>query len=234
MNFAVILSGGVGTRMELGDFPKQYVEVCGKPIIMYTLERFQSCADVDGIVVVAASTWQPKISEWIKKWGIAKFLGFAAAGATRQHSILNGLTECVKHKKSAADTVTIHDAVRPLVSEKLVSDCIRGLEGADGCMPVLPIKDTVYTSADGKIVTGLTVRSELFAGQAPESFRLDAYYAINKDLSDAELAAITGTSAIAFEKGLKVAIIPGDEKNYKLTTPADLERFKAQTQGGEK
>ena len=127
MNYAIILSGGIGTRMQMGDFPKQYLEVEKKPILLYTLEQFQKSSAVEKIVIVAADAWREKIRGWMEEDGITKFLAFADAGDTRQESIHNGLTVCMEDSVSENDGVIIHDGVRPLVSEQLIGDCLAAL-----------------------------------------------------------------------------------------------------------
>lgn len=225
MNYAIILSGGIGTRMQMGDFPKQYLEVEKKPILIYTLEQFQKSEAIGKIVIVAAEAWREKIRTWMEEDSITKFLGFADAGETRQESIYNGLTTCMEDSGSENDGVIIHDAVRPLVSEALIADCMAALLEHEGCMPVLPMKDTIYQSSDGTKIDHLLERSTLFAGQAPEAFRLHPYAKINCEASREELAGTRGTSEIAYRHGMDVAMIPGDERNFKITTRSDLERF---------
>ena len=188
MNYAIILSGGIGTRMQMGDFPKQYLEVEKKPILLYTLEQFQKSSAVEKIVIVAADAWREKIRGWMEEDGITKFLAFADAGDTRQESIRNGLTVCTEDSVSENDGVIIHDGVRPLVSEQLIGDCLAALADHDGCMPVLPMKDTIYQSSDGTKIDHLLERSTLFAGQAPEAFRLHPYAKINREASKEELS----------------------------------------------
>lgn len=225
MNYAIILSGGIGTRMQMGDFPKQYLEVEKKPILLYTLEQFQKSSAVEKIVIVAADAWREKIRGWMEEDGITKFLAFADAGDTRQESIHNGLTVCMEDSVSENDGVIIHDGVRPLVSEQLIGDCLAALADHEGCMPVLPMKDTIYQSSDGTKIDHLLERSTLFAGQAPEAFRLHPYAKINREASKEELSLTRGTSEIAYRHGMDVAMIPGDERNFKITTRSDLERF---------
>lgn len=225
MNYAIILSGGIGTRMQMGDFPKQYLEVEKKPILLYTLEQFQKSSAVEKIVIVAADAWREKIRGWMEEDGITKFLAFADAGDTRQESIHNGITVCMEGSVSENDGVIIHDGVRPLVSEQLIGDCLAALADHEGCMPVLPMKDTIYQSSDGTKIDHLLERSTLFAGQAPEAFRLHPYAKINREASKEELSLTRGTSEIAYRHGMDVAMIPGDERNFKITTRSDLERF---------
>ena len=231
MNYAVILSGGVGSRMRQDGFPKQYIEIYGKPILIYTLERFNNNALVDKIIIVAAEQWREKIFEWIDIYGINKFVEIANAGNTRQESILNGLEVCAKYSVESSDNVIIHDAVRPLLSDLLISKCLSALKNSEGCMPVLPINDTVYHSLNGNEITNLLDRKTLFAGQAPEAFHLHRYLEINRFATKTELANIRGSSEIAYKNGLDVTLIAGEEMNFKLTTPVDLERFKAILRG---
>lgn len=225
MNYAIILSGGIGSRMKMEGFPKQYLEVEGKPILMYTLEVFQRSNLVDKIVIVAAEQWHDCISQWNGQYGISKFLGFVLPGDSRQESILNGLEGCMTDSKDATDRVIIHDAVRPCVTEDLICRCFKALDEHDGCMPVIPVNDTVYQSSDGESISCLLERNTLFAGQAPESFYLHSYTDINRKATKEELECTRGTSVIAYKNGMDVCLISGDDNNFKITTPIDLKRF---------
>ena len=226
MNIALILSGGVGSRMRSDGFPKQYIAVNGKPILMYTLEKFQSCPVIDKIVIVADPAWQADIRAWLAQENITKFADFALPGTSRQGSILNGLEVCMTLAAENTDGVIIHDGVRPLVNHALIADCLAALKDHDGCMPVLPVTDTTYMSEDGKHISSLLDRSTLFAGQSPETFRLQPYYEINKNASAEELENTRGTTEIAYKHGMDIRLIPGDYGNFKLTTPTDLDRFR--------
>lgn len=240
MNIALILSGGTGSRLG-GDIPKQYMEVGGKPIIAYCLETFQAHPGIDAVRVVAAREWR----ELIGQWGGTKLQGFSEPGQTRQLSIWNGLqdirlavTECaaagntdvggseVGGKNVSKDVVVmIHDAARPLVSAETITACLSGCVEHDGVMPALPVKDTVYYGAGGRIES-LLERSKVIAGQAPEAFRLEPYYEANLALLPEEILRINGSTEPAILAGLDVQYIAGDERNFKITTQADLERFR--------
>ena len=225
MNLAIVLSGGTGTRLG-ADIPKQYIEVAGKPIIAYCLEILEASPEIDEICVVAAPEWMDFVNERVKKAGITKFAGCAEGGESRQHSIKNGLEFFARTGVPSDSKVLIHDAARPNLSLELIKRCMDGLDNADGVLPALTVKDTVYYSEDGKKITSLLDRNCLFAGQAPESFRFGKYWSINKNLTVEELEKITGTSQIAFDSGFNIAIVDGDENNYKITTAVDLDKFK--------
>lgn len=246
MNYAVILSGGVGTRLGL-DIPKQYYEVNKKPIIRYVIGTLEKSDVVDGIVIVAAPEWQDYLREQIKV--SEKFMGFAMPGENRQMSIYSGLclvrdilckenlllsTKCEDDARcengaeniGLNDTIVlIQDAARPNTSLQTIADCFSLAEDEDGAMPVLPMKDTVYSSMDGVSISGLLDRKTIFAGQAPESFRLGKYLAANEALLPELILKVNGSTEPAILAGMNVKMIPGDENNYKITTEADLKRF---------
>lgn len=224
MNIALILSGGTGTRVG-ADIPKQYIKVNGRMIISYCLETLAGNEDIDAIQIVADSSWQEEINKWMKESDIEKkFKGFSAPGENRQLSILNGL-EDIRAYASDQDKVLIHDAARPMLTDELIAECLKAAIGHDGVLPVLPMKDTVYYSEDGRTITSRLERSRIFAGQAPEVFRLGVYLEANRRLSSEEILRINGSTEPAIMAGMDIAMIPGDENNFKITTKADLERF---------
>lgn len=227
---ALVLSGGTGTRFG-GDIPKQYLTVNGKPVIAYCLDLFQAAADISQIVIAADTSWQNQIREYVDSHGITKFAAFSEAGKSRQHSILNGLRVIREAGGDDGDFVIIHDAVRPCLTADILSRCISLLHEYDCTMPVITVKDTVYISKDGEKISSLLDRDSLYAGQAPEGCHLGSYLSINERLSDEELSAVRGTSGLAFEKGLSVGLFAGSEKNYKITTREDFNKFVLEKRG---
>jgi len=221
MNYAIILSGGIGSRLGL-DMPKQYYEVNKKPIIRYVIETMEQCQVVDGFVIVAAEEWQEYVREQISV--PEKFLGYASPGENRQLSIYNGLC-ALRGIAKEEDMVLIQDAARPNTSKELIEQCLDLKHDVDGAMPVLPMKDTVYLSEDGVQVSELLERKKVFAGQAPESFRFGKYLAANEMLLPEKIRSINGSTEPAILAGMHIQMIPGDEKNYKITTEVDLEKF---------
>lgn len=224
MNTALILSGGTGSRMG-ADIPKQYIKVHGKPIIQYCLETIARHEMIDAIQIAADGIWQEFILKCMEEAQILhKFKGFSAPGENRQLSIWNGL-EAIRKYASEQDLIFIHDGARPLLSSELIRQCLEAAAGYDGVLPVLPMKDTVYLSEDGEKITSLLNRSQIFAGQAPEVFTLGAYYRANKALFPEKILKINGSTEPAVMAGMKIRMIPGDEKNFKITTREDLKRF---------
>jgi 2-C-methyl-D-erythritol 4-phosphate cytidylyltransferase len=229
MNTAIILAGGVGSRMG-ADRPKQFLMVQDKPIISYCFEIFQNHKSIDNIVVVVSDEWQDFVKDYAKQCGITKICGYASAGKTRQHSIYNGL-KCIEENAPDTNIVIVHDAARPLVSNQIISDCITGATDFDGAMPVISVKDTVYQSADGKKIGCLLKRSELFAGQAPESFKFKKYLKIHNEVSDEEIGLTAGSSEIAYRHGMEITMVKGSERNLKITTQEDLKTFETILKG---
>lgn len=229
MNTAIILAGGVGSRMG-ADRPKQFLMVQDKPVISYCFDIFQKHNEIDNIVVVVNDKWKDFVQEYADKYGIDKICGYAPAGETRQHSIYNGL-KCVQKTAADTDIVIIHDAARPLVSDEIITECINGANEFDGAMPVISVKDTVYQSKDGKTINKLLKRSELFAGQAPESFKFGKYLEIHNSVSDEEIGATAGSSEIAYRHGMEITMVKGSERNLKITTVEDLETFETILKG---
>lgn len=220
---ALLLSGGTGTRMGINT-PKQYIEVKGRPIISYCLQTLLSHEKIDAVQIVADPMWRDMILDCMKQLQNDRFRGFSAPGENRQLSILNGLEDIRKYAEES-DVVLIHDAARPLLSADMITACLEAAAGHDGVLPVLPMKDTVYYSEDGRRVSSLLERARIFAGQAPEAFVLGKYYEANRKLLPEHILQINGSTEPAILAGLDIAMIPGDEGNFKITTKADLERF---------
>ncbi len=230
MNIALILSGGTGNRLG-ADIPKQYIKVGGRPVIGYCIGCLLKHSRIDALQIVAAPAWQERISGWLAAdgWGAGmevkrKFRGYSLPGENRQLSILHGLEDIRKYA-AGSDWILIHDAARPLLSPQLIEECLEAAKGHEGAIPVLPMKDTVYSSADGHRVSSLLNRGEIFAGQAPEVFRLGKYYEANARLLPEKILAVNGSTEPAILAGMDIAMLPGDENNFKITTKTDLDRF---------
>jgi 2-C-methyl-D-erythritol 4-phosphate cytidylyltransferase len=228
MNIAIILAGGTGSRVG-GDIPKQFVDISGQMMIMHSMKAFAESDYVSNIQIVAAAEFQEKIEDAIfedpESFVAEKFLGFSEPGENRQLSIYNALRDIGDMLgKDNIVSVIIHDAARPFVTVETVNECLLALDEHDGAMPVLPMSDTVYYSRSGQKVDELLNRNCIFAGQAPEAFLYDKYLKANEDLMPDKIRMIKGSTEPAIMAGLDVAMIPGDQRNFKVTTVEDLER----------
>ena len=218
MVYAIILSGGTGVRLG-GDIPKQYIQVNGRPIIADSIDVFETCELIDKYIVVAENNWE----NYVCKFTGGSFIGFAGPGENRQLSIYSGL-KMLANYASEDDLIVIHDAARPFVNEDIINDLVKACENADGAMPALPVKDTMYIQKNGK-VSSLIDRDSIISGQAPEIFRYGKYVKANEALLPNKILDIKGSTEPAFLAGMDIAVVSGDEKNFKITTKEDLERY---------
>lgn len=219
----IILSGGVGNRMKSA-VPKQYISVDGRMIIDYCLDRFVSHPRIDALIIAVADEWKQIVNKGIIDRRLKIPVYYSAPGEVRQETIYKALRVAAEHY-SERDIVIIHDAARPMVSDRLIDDCMDACKMYDGAMPVLPVKDTIYQSKDGATISSLLPRSTLFAGQAPEAFVLGKYLNAHRTITRDELLTVNGSSELAHKQGLSIKLIAGDERNFKITTPEDLHRF---------
>lgn len=223
MNHAVILAGGIGFRMKMNR-PKQYLEVRGKPVFMYSFEKFANHPEICSIVMVISEEWKEYVQDFIAKSGCTKPVYYARAGQSRQHSVLNGL-KALSRIADDNDLVFVHDSVRPLFPISNIDDAIVECRYYDVTLPVIPVKDATYQSSDGKKLSSILPREELFSGQSPECFHYGPYMRLHDCLTDDEIGRIRGGSELAFKKGMTVCLIPGTEQNFKITTIEDQRAF---------
>lgn len=226
MNVALILSGGCGSRLG-SEIPKQYIRVGKQCVVTYVIKTLADHDNIDAIQIVADDKWTDTILKEIDSIGAGKekFRGFSVPGKTRQLSILNGLKSIRKYAPDDA-WIMVHDAARPMLSSQLIASCFKAAAGHDGVLPVLPMKDTVYYCEEGCHVDKLLDRTKIYAGQAPEVFRMDKYWKANVELLPDEILKINGSTEPAILAGMDIAVIAGDENNFKITTQQDLERFR--------
>ena len=226
MTRAILLSGGTGKRLG-SNIPKQYIEVAGKEIIEYSIEILLESECIDSLVVAAEAGWQDDIAKIIDRQpGKNKFIGFAEPGETRQLSIYNALRE-LSDVAAEGDSVLIHDAARPNITDDLIRNMVQSLAEHDGVLPVLPMKDTVYMINEQGKISSLLDRQYVVAGQAPELFLYGKYLQANEKLmADGSITSINGSTEPAYLAGMDIITVPGDEHNYKITTQNDLARFR--------
>lgn len=230
MIIAIILSGGIGSRMG-ANIPKQYIEVKGKPILFYSIEKFVKSRAIDAYIIALDDQWKNFVDGHIKSLNIEKQVIYSEAGETREHTIYNAL-KCAKlNGYSDDDIVIIHDAVRPMVSKEVIDDCLAGCRTYDAAIATINVKDTIYMSVSDNCITDVPKRCLLHAGQTPEAFKLGKYLKIHDERTYAEISAVTGGAEFAYRCGLKVYLSKGEEQNFKLTTPEDLRYFEQIIEG---
>lgn len=226
MNYVVIKAGGVGMRMQPCDRPKQFVEVEGKPVIIYTMECFQQNELIDGICVSCISGWEDYLKDFAKKFGITKLKWVVVGGETPQQSIMNGLNAVYPYCNKD-DIVIIHDAVRPLVSQKIINQSIENAIEFGASVVTAPCVETMLWSDDRASCTRTYDRSKLFQSRAPQAYNM---FELMKTYEEAEKRGIKNslsTDEIYIDMRKDIKQIVGSVHNIKITTKDDLEMFNA-------
>lgn len=224
-NVALIFAGGSGKRMNTVAKPKQFLELRGKPIIIYTLELFDNNPNIDGIIVSCIEGWIPYLEKLIHKFDISKVRSIVPGGKTGQDSIYNGLI-AVQKLYPLDSTVMIHDGVRPLITQETISDNIKCVGEYGSCITCVPATETFIVSrSDGGL--DIPSRSDSFIARAPQSFVLsDIIYAHQRALQENRHDFIDSCSMMSYY-GYKLHTIMGPMENIKITTPTDYFIFKA-------
>lgn len=229
MNIALIIAGGVGARM-LSAIPKQFITVNDKPIIIYTLEAFQKHPAIDVIAVVCIDGWEIILQNYAKEYSITKLKHIAPSGKVGQESIKNGLDELAKFY-GRDDVVLIHDAIRPMVSEDIISDCIKVTKEKGNAIVCIPCQEAMLETTDGASATSSYPRDNLKRTQTPQGFRLGDILDTHAKAKEMGITNSIASCTLLVETGQTVYFSKGSEKNIKLTTSEDLAIFRALLQG---
>lgn len=225
MNIALIIAGGSGQRMNQ-DIPKQFLNVNDKPVIIYTLEAFQRHPNIDKIEVVCLDGWQEILRAYCKQFGISKLANVVEGGENGQSSIRNGLWD-LKEMYDENDLVLIHDAIRPMVSEEIISDAIRVCKKYGNSISVIPCAEAMLKTEDGASSIEQIPRDNLKRTQTPQTFVLKDIVAAHEEALEKGITNSVASCTLYIELGKKLYFSAGSEKNIKLTTPDDIDIFKS-------
>lgn len=225
MNIALIIAGGVGERMKQ-NIPKQFLCVFNKPIIVYTMEVFQRCNEIDSIIAVSLAGWEEKLREYAKQFEITKLESVIIGGACGQESIYNGIREIGTHYNDN-DIVLVHDAIRPMVSNKIIVDCIDTVKKKGNAITVIPCQEAMLETKDQQVSSSAYPRNQLKRTQTPQGFYLKDMLAMHGEASEKGIKNSIATCTLAIELGKTVYFSNGSEKNLKITTLDDLYIFQA-------
>lgn len=225
MNIAVIFAGGSGKRMNTVSKPKQFLELRGKPIIIYTLELFDTHPGIDGIVVVCLESWIPYLRKQLRKFEINKVVDVVPGGETGQDSIFNGL-ECAHRNFPEDSIVLIHDGVRPLITEQTITDNIAKAKGVGNCITCIPATETfVVKQKDGELT--IPTRANSLIARAPQSFILKDIYNAHLKAREEGRHDFIDSCTMMSHYGYRLYTIIGPMENIKITTPTDFFIFRA-------
>jgi len=226
MNIALIIAGGVGSRMGQA-IPKQFIKIYDKPVIVYTMEAFQQHPDIDAIEVVCLDGWQETVYAYAKKYAITKLESMVSGGVCGQESIRNGLYDIAERHKGEADIVLVHDAIRPMLSQEIITDNLRVCRQYGNAITVVPCTAAMLKTLDGISSKEQVHRDNLKTTQTPQSFFLKDLLEAHKEAEEKGIVNSVASCTLFIELGKKLYMSSGSEKNIKLTTPDDIEIFKA-------
>ena len=222
---ALIFAGGTGQRMSTRATPKQFLELHGKPVIVYTLEHFEKHPDVDGIVVVCLESWIPELKRLLRRYDIHKVTTIVPGGVTGDASIYNGLL-AMQDTTADEDIVLIHDGVRPLINEQLVSDNIAAAREHGAAITVERVVESVVrVDAAGDIVD-VPPRDEMHVAKAPQSFRYGLIFEAYA-WAQAEKVGTIDSAHLCHLRGVRPRVVASTPNNMKITKPTDYYVFRA-------
>ncbi|MCM1038095.1 MAG: 2-C-methyl-D-erythritol 4-phosphate cytidylyltransferase [Ruminococcus sp.] len=230
MNIALILAAGVGQRMRSGGLPKQFLNIMGKPIIIYTLEKFDQCDEVDQIVVVCHGSYLAYMDDLLSLYRIKKARKVIVGGCDRQSSLKKGLEAIVADGGKQQDIVMIHDGVRPLVGHATIVENIRVAKRYGCAITTHPVTESVVISeGECAVFEDFKKRSDTYSLTSPQTFRLgDILDAYNRyeECKDAKIPLLDAAMVYS-EMGGEVHLVKELNTNLKITTPEDVYYLRA-------
>lgn len=229
MNIAVIIAGGVGNRTGQ-EIPKQFINIYDKPVIIYTLERFEKHPLVDAIEVVCIDGWQEILKAYARQFGITKLKWVTTGGATGQESIRNGIF-ALREICQKDDIVIIHDGIRPMVDSSVLSDVLSVAEKYGNGVASLPYNEQIFVvdAEDATSTVQYIPRETLRRVQTPQAYHYGEVYEAYKKAFE-QKKGIYGSAYVntmMVELGYRLYFAKGSDKNFKITTKDDLDLLKA-------
>jgi 2-C-methyl-D-erythritol 4-phosphate cytidylyltransferase len=227
MNIALIIAGGTGRRTKQ-EIPKQFINVYDKPILIYTLEGFQNHPDIDAIEVVCLEGWQEILAAYARQYQVNKLNWIVKGGETGQESIKNGVKNLYENC-DADDIIIIHDGIRPLIDQAVISDCIAVCKKYGNAVSSLPYNEQIFTTADGLTTNNYIPRETLRRVVTPQAYILDELYRAYQKAFKEEIGIYGSsyTNTMMVELGYTLHFAAGSDKNIKITTKDDIDLFKS-------
>jgi 2-C-methyl-D-erythritol 4-phosphate cytidylyltransferase len=227
MNYALIIAGGSGNRMGQ-DIPKQFMHVDDCPIIVHTLLAFERHPDIHGIAVVCLDGWQTVLRSYANQFSVTKLKWIFKGGDSGMESIHNGIYGLREEGCQGEDLVLIHDAVRPLLSQDIISSNIAICQKYGYAITGIRCREAILESEDGFSTTKSIPRDKLIRTQTPQTFRLRNIIEAHEEAAGRGIEnSVASCTLMAELGGREMHIVPGSEKNIKVTTVEDLEILKA-------
>lgn len=227
MNIALIIAGGVGNRMGQ-DIPKQFMYIEDCPVVIRTLQAFERHPQIDSIAVVCLNGWETILQSYANQYGITKLKHIFPGGDNGQGSIRNGIFGLRDYGYSNSDLVLIHDAVRPLVSQEIISSNIATCLRYGNAITAIRCAEAILESDDNHSSNSSIPRDKLFRTQTPQTFSLGDMITAHEDALEQGITNSVATCTLMVELGRdRLYIAPGEERNIKLTNTEDIELYKS-------
>lgn len=225
MNVALILAGGSGSRTEQS-IPKQFISIDEKPIIIYTLEAFQMHPEVDAIIVSCINGWHDVLKGYATAAGITKLRWVVDGGDNGQSSTRNALLT-LEHVCCSEDIVIIHDAVRPMISQEIITDCIAKAKEFGSGLSAIRCQETIMRTEDGETGHIGIDRNDIMRVQTPQAYRYGRVLWAHKEALKRGITNSVYTNTLMLDLGEELHFSFGSNKNIKITTLEDIDIFKA-------
>lgn len=225
MNISLIFAGGSGTRMNSRSKPKQFLELNGKPIIIYTLELFENHIDIDGIIIVCVEGWIDYLKKMLVKFNITKVKDIVPGGLSGQESIYNGLKSATEYYPLDS-VILIHDGVRPLIDDVTISNNINTVKEKGSCITCIPATETLIVVQEDNSLE-IPSRQNSFLARAPQSFILQDIWEVHQKAKSEGRNDFVDSCTMMSHYGKKLTTIIGPMENIKITTPTDFYIFRA-------
>ena len=224
MLYYMIMAGGIGSRMNSPELPKQFLKVADEPIIVRTIRNFEEFGSFTAGVVCCPIDWIEYTKAMLLEYGISSdSISVISGGKNRNCSVKNGCKFLSRKYNTTKDDVIItHDAVRPFINSRIIKDNISAVNEFGAANTVMPIYDSIIRSEDGVFLKENVKRDDIFRVQTPQSFKFKELESIINSLSDEELERYTDVASIFYDKGYDVKLVKGSDNNIKITTPFDL------------
>ena len=227
MNIAVIFAGGAGKRMHSKDKPKQFLLVHGKPIIVHTIEVFQYHEEIDRIIVVCLEDWIPYMEDMQYRYRLDKIGKIVPGGATGQMSIYNGVKAAAELYGIDDNIVLVHDGVRPLIDNRVISENISGVKEFGSAITCAPAQETFVLIDEEDNISEVESRKHSRLAKAPESFWLGELLAAEEQAIKDGCTEMIDSCTLMRAYGKKMHVVECSFENIKITTPDDFYMFRA-------
>lgn len=223
----MIFAGGTGKRMNTRAKPKQFLEMHGKPVLIYTLQHFEEHSEIDSIVLVCLESWIDYAWKIIREYHFRKVTDIVPGGATGQESIFNGVECAYKNSSNINDIVLIHDGVRPLIDEDTITDCLASVRKYGSAITTTPAIETIFVDGEGDKVGKIFNRSQCAMARAPQCFYLEALYEAHLKAQRDKKYDFIDSAMLMQYYGAELHTVSGPVENIKITTPTDFYLFRA-------